>query len=353
MKIALLNDTHFGCRNDSPAFADYQKRFYDELFFPYMKENNIKHLVHLGDVVDRRKFINFKTANFFRQKFMKRLWEEKIDTHIILGNHDTYYKNTNEVNAISELCTTYDGQNEPWIYAGPKTVNLGGLDILFLPWICDQNYEESMYEIENSTAEICMGHLEIKGFEMHRGFMNEHGLDKTAFHRFEKVMSGHFHNKSDDGQIYYLGTQYEMMWSDYKDPKGFHIFDTDTRELTRVSNPMRIFRKIYYNDTMEDYDKVDISRFDKSFIKLFISNKTDEDMYNRFIQRIYDTLTVHDLNIFEDTTDVNTSVPETIEQGEDTTTFLNNYIDHIETDLDKGKIKEKIKELYQEANDGN
>ena len=281
---------------------------------------------------------------------MKRLWEEKIDTHIILGNHDTYYKNTNEVNAITELCTTYDGVNEPWVYAGPKTVNLGGLDILFLPWICDQNYEESMYEIENSNAEICMGHLEIKGFEMHKGFMNEHGLDKTAFHRFEKVMSGHFHKKSDDGQIYYLGTQYEIVWSDYKDPKGFHIFDTDTRELTRVSNPLRIFRKIYYNDMMEDYDKVDISRFDKSFIKLFITNKTDEDMFNRFVQRIYDTLTVYQLDIFEDTQDVNTSVPE-IEQGEDTTTFLNNYIDHIETDLDKNKIKEKVKELYQEASE--
>jgi ubiquitin C-terminal hydrolase len=73
-------------------------------------------------------------------------------------------------------------------------------------------------------------------------------------------------------------------------------------------------------------------------------------MFNRFVQRIYDTLTVYQLDIFEDTQDVNTSVPE-IEQGEDTTTFLNNYIDHIETDLDKNKIKEKVKELYQEASE--
>jgi len=132
MKIALLNDTHFGCRNDSPHFVQYQERFYNEVFFPYIKEHNITTLVHLGDVVDRRKFINYKTANFFRQKFMKRLWEEKVDTHIILGNHDTYYKNTNNVNAITELCTTYDGENEPWIYAKPKEVTLDGLKILFI-----------------------------------------------------------------------------------------------------------------------------------------------------------------------------------------------------------------------------
>ena len=52
MKIALLNDTHFGCRNDSPAFMKYQNRFYEELFFPYLVYNNITTLIHLGDVVD-------------------------------------------------------------------------------------------------------------------------------------------------------------------------------------------------------------------------------------------------------------------------------------------------------------
>ena len=85
MKIALLNDTHFGVRNDSEAFRKYQLRFYNEIFFPYLKEHNIKTLVHLGDVVDRRKFINFQTAHNFQKKFWKRLWDLKIDTHIILG----------------------------------------------------------------------------------------------------------------------------------------------------------------------------------------------------------------------------------------------------------------------------
>ena len=162
MKIALLNDTHFGARNDSPAFLDYFMRFYNEIFFPYLKENNITTLVHLGDVVDRRKFSNFKTAHTFREDFMHRLYKEGIDTHIILGNHDTYYKNTNEVNAIKELCTTYDGIKEPWIYDKAVTKNFGGTDICLIPWICDDNYEHSINEIENSNAQIALGHLEIK-----------------------------------------------------------------------------------------------------------------------------------------------------------------------------------------------
>ena len=152
MKIALLNDTHFGARNDSPAFLNYFMRFYNEIFFPYLKENNITTLVHLGDVVDRRKFINFKTAHTFREDFMHRLYKEGIDTHIILGNHDTYYKNTNEVNAIKELCTTFDGIKEPWIYEKATTINFGGTDICLIPWICDDNYEHSIHEIENTNA---------------------------------------------------------------------------------------------------------------------------------------------------------------------------------------------------------
>ena len=94
MKIALLNDTHFGARNDSPAFLDYFMRFYNEIFFPYCKESNIKTLIHLGDVVDRRKFINHNTAHNFKKVFWDKLDELNIKTYVIIGNHDTYYKLT-------------------------------------------------------------------------------------------------------------------------------------------------------------------------------------------------------------------------------------------------------------------
>jgi len=348
MKIALLNDTHFGCRNDSPAFLEYQNDFYDNLFFPYLIENKIDTLIHLGDVVDRRKFINHNTAHNFKVKFWDRLDELNIDTHIIIGNHDTYYKNTNEVNALQNLNISKTAK----IYTRPADVNFGGLDILFLPWICDDNYDDSIYAIDNSTSPICMGHLEVKGFEMHSGHFNEHGLEKSQFIKFEKVLSGHFHKKSDDGRIHYLGTQYEMTWSDYNCPKGFHIFDTDTREIERVSNPKNIFKKIVYNDKENDYKTFDISEYNNCFVKMFISNKTDDNVYNAFVERFYNTINVHELQIIEDPADINSTVREDIlEQGEDTLTFLNNYIDNVETDLDKQKLKSFAKELYMEASE--
>ncbi len=111
MKIALLNDTHFGARSDSPIFNEYFYKFLETNFFPYLKQNNITTLIHLGDVVDRRKFVNFKIAHDIRNRFFNRLWKEKIDTHIILGNHDTYYKNTNLIFARNTAAVFFLNNN--------------------------------------------------------------------------------------------------------------------------------------------------------------------------------------------------------------------------------------------------
>ena len=352
MKIAILNDTHFGVRNDSEAFRNYQLRFYNEIFFPYLEKHNIKTLIHLGDVVDRRKFINFQTASIYRKQFWDRLYKEKIDTHIIIGNHDTYFKNTNEVNAIDNLYTSFDGINEPFIYTRPKVVDFDGTPILLMPWICDDTREESIQMLNTAKADLCFGHLEIKGIEMQNGVINEFGNDKADFKRFDRVVSGHFHKHTDDGQIFYCGAQYEMTWSDYQDPKGFHIFDTETREIERIWNPLTIHKKIIYNDKIKDYNNLDLKPYHNHFIKLIVLNKTDDEQFDKFVERLYNEITVHDLNIIEDYSDIKASVrDDVIEMGEDTVTFLNNYVDQLETDVNKTKLKEYLKSFYIEAND--
>lgn len=349
MKIALINDTHWGARNDSPAFIDYFNRFYNEVFFPYLQENNINTIVHLGDVVDRRKFINHNTAHNFKLNFWDKVDLLNIDTHVIIGNHDTYYKNTNEINALQNLNISFNTK----VYTSCETVNFDGLDILFIPWICDANMEDSLHNIDKSTAQIVMGHLEIKGFEMHKGHLNEQGLDKDLFKRFEKVITGHFHKKSDDGQVYYLGCPYQIMWSDYNCPKGFHIFDTATRELTRVPNPLIMFKKFIYDDKKEDYSKKDLSDYENTYVKLFISQKTDSDMFDKLLDRFHNEINAYEINVIEDlSSDINSTVKENIlDQGEDTLTFLGNYIDQVDTTLDRAKLKTFAKQLYVEASE--
>jgi len=353
MKIALLNDTHFGARNDSLIFDDYFHKFYDDVFFPYLKEHNIQTLIHLGDIVDRRKFINYRIAHNFRHKFLQRLWAEKIDTHILIGNHDIYFRNTNKVNAVQELCTTHDGLNEPWIYEEAKVVDFDGLKILMLPWINPENEAESLDILKKAEADICMGHLDLNGFRMMDSIVQTHGYDKSIVQRFERTYSGHFHHKNDDGQIFYLGSQYEMTWSDYNNQKGFNILDTETREVEFIPNPYTIFKKLMYDDTETNYDKFDITDYNQKFVKLIVVHKKDNQMFDRLLEKLYNKISVHELKILEDYSDLSaTNVSDDVVEGsEDTMTLVNNYVDQLPVDLDKEKLKVMIKETFIEAQD--
>mgnify|MGYP003114863642 FL=1 len=346
MRIALINDTHFGCRNDNPNYANYIYKFWEEQFFPYLEQNNIQDVIHLGDVLDRRKFVNFKTLNDFNNRFVSRIKDYNVD--IIIGNHDTYYKNTNEINSPREL------MNWGNVYENPVVVERGGMRMLYLPWVTPENLEQTTMMLEQESADIVLGHLEIKGFEMQKGTFSDSGLDKKLFRRFEKVISGHFHKKSDDGQIYYLGSQYEMTWHDYNCPKGFHVLNTETRELERIINPLTIHDKIYYNDEENEYKLLyNYDQHRDKYLKVIVEKKKDYYLFDKWIDGFYKETNVHDIKIIEDYSDLDASTvaDDIAERSEDTPTLLDNYIDELETDLEKSRLKKLMKSLYTEAGD--
>jgi len=352
MLIALINDTHWGARGENPQVHDYFLRFWETQFFPYLKEHNIKTVVHLGDVVDRRKFINFKIAKDFKERFMNRFWKEGIDTHILIGNHDIYYKDTNEVNAIETLCTSFDRIHEPFIYPGPKTVYFDGIPIAFVPWINDQNVQETKSFLRNTPAQIVFGHLELAGFEMDKGNICTTGLDRALFDKFDKVFTGHFHHKSHHGNIYYLGAQLEMTWADYGDSRGFHVFDTNTRELTYIINPLKLFQKLSYDDTLQDFhfwQNYDLSNCANSYVKVVVLKKTNPYLFDTMIDALYKVNPI-DINIVEDFTDVPPEDDaELVNQAEDTFTILTKTVQALETPLNKSRLIDTLREVYNEA----
>src|SRR5690606_15484591 len=128
--------------------------------------------------------------------------KRKIDFHVVIGNHDTFHRNSNRVNSPELLLSGYDTIK---VYSSPQNVKIGDLDFAFLPWICSENYEESMEFINSTKSQVLMGHLELKGFEMYRGSVNEHGMASSVFDKFDEVYSGHFHTRSKKGNITYLG----------------------------------------------------------------------------------------------------------------------------------------------------
>ena len=352
MKLALITDTHYGLRGDSIAFENYIYKFYDNVFFPYLEKHDIKTVIHLGDVVDRRKYINYRTLNQFRTKVINRLWDMKIDTHILVGNHDLYHKSDTSINSIQELFSTYDGKIEPWIYNTATEVEFDGLKILFVPWITEGNEKNSLDLIKNTKAQIVMGHLEIAGFQMHRGTPNAFGQDPTMYDTFDMVMTGHYHHKSDNGTIFYLGAPYEMTWSDYQDVRGFHIFDTDTKKLEHIRNPYRMYHKIFYNDKDKTFEEVvdrDYSIYENTCIKLVVQEKCEPYWFDIVMDKIYKH-NPFNLTVVEDYNNelLSVSPDMTVDQAKNTLEILSTYIDGTKTEF-KTEIQELIQDLYKDA----
>jgi DNA repair exonuclease SbcCD nuclease subunit len=351
MKLALITDTHYGARLDNQIFAEYFQKFYDNIFFPYLDEHNITTVIHLGDVVDRRKYINYKTLNDLRENFIYRLWKMEVDTHIIVGNHDTFYKNTSTPNSMTELFSTANGTVEPWIYDAPREVNYGGLLILMVPWINSDNYDECINAIKTTKAEVMMGHFEIRGFMMNSSRVCDLGMDQKIFDKFDLVFSGHFHHKSSNGPIHYLGNPYEITWSDCGDTRGFHIFDTETRELERIVNPYKMFHKIFYNDSKETFESItekDYSEYTGSIVKVIVEEKNNPFWFDTLLDKLYKN-NAASVSVVENF-DMEFEEGE-IDQAEDTITILSKYIDSLKLDVNKKKLDNLMLTLYNEALD--
>jgi DNA repair exonuclease SbcCD nuclease subunit len=349
MKICILGDSHFGCRGDSLDFHKYFEKFYEEVFFPYLKANDIEVIFQMGDLFDRRKFINFNTLHLCRRYFFDRCEILGIKVHTILGNHDVAFKNTLEVNSTGLLLNEY---NTVEYYDNFQTVEFDGVEIDVVPWICDGNEKEIFESIKDSKAQICFGHFEIAGFEMDRGNVCDHGLDKNILSKYDIVLSGHFHHKSKNGNITYVGTPYEMTWSDYNDPKGFHIFDTNTRELEFIKNPYTMFNKVIYDDSVTDFEywkSYDYNEKQNTYVKLIVLNKQNPFLFDHVMDNFYKA-GVSDLTIVEDFTDMLIEVDQDIiDQAEDTISILSKHIDNLTLDVEPEKLKTLMRELYVEA----
>ena len=350
MKFALLNDTHAGVRNSSDIFINYQEDFYTNVFFPYLLENDIKHIVHLGDALEHRRFINYKALNAHRVHFLDKLREHGITMDIVPGNHDVYYKNTLQLCALKELFGHY--MNEISIHMDPTVLEFDGFKLGMVPWICQENQTEVFDFLDNCKADMIGGHFELSGFEVMRGMvLPGHGQDGVLerLRRFETVVSGHYHTKSNQGNIHYLGSQMEFFWNDCDDPKFFHVLDTETRELTPVRNDLTLYEKIYYDDTKHDYNAMDLSHLDRKFVKVIVINKTDAFTFERLLDRIQNQK-IHELKIQENLNEfIGENVADSGLEVEDTGQLLAGYVDNVETILDKDRLKAELMDLMTEA----
>ena len=348
MKVAIITDTHYGGKNDNLAFAEFQRRFYEGTFCPICERERVAKILHLGDVFDRRKYSNYQSLALAKEMFFDPAREFKI--HMLVGNHDAYFKNSNHINSVSLTCKEYD--NITLYQEIPEVIEIEGHHIFLVPWIAPAHRPAALNMISKAKADIVMGHLEINGSEMVPGLYCDHGLDREMFKRYERVFSGHYHTQQDDGHIRYLGAPYEITWNDYNTAKGFHLYDTATREFEFYQNPHRMFKKIFYDDSQTDVLNMDLTEYANTYVKIFVVNKTDFYTFDRFVDRCYNEGDFYELKIVEDFSDLdpNSIADEALEEVEDTLTLLEKYVDEIDSvSLDKKKFNRLLKMLYIES----
>jgi DNA repair exonuclease SbcCD nuclease subunit len=340
MRIAIITDTHYGARKGSKLFHDYFELFYKNVFFPTLEQYGIDTVIHMGDAFDSRKSIDYQSLEWAKRVVFEPL--KNYQVHMIVGNHDSYYKNTNNTNSPQLLLKDYPNIQT---YSDPSEIRVGNLDILLLPWICSENEEKTLKMIKKTKAKVAMGHLELQGFRVNSQIIMEHGLEANIFKDFSRVFSGHYHTRSNNGNVFYLGNPYQMFWTDVNDTRGFTIFDTETLEHIAIDNPYRMFYNIYYEDT--NYQTFDTREYENKIVKVVVRKKSDTKKFEKFIDKLYSS-NIAELKIIEN---FDIQEPEDFEafESEDTISILNRYIQEAEINLDKSTIQKMMQEIYQEA----
>lgn len=350
MKIALVTDTHAGVRNDLECLQEHQNRFWANEFFPELKKRGINQIVHGGDFFDKRQYLTLKTMENTKNIFQKLLSDSGCHMTMILGNHDVLYRNTNIVNSPENLF----GSDKNITIINEPTVVFDSM--LLVPWINKENLEATLKIIKKSTVPYCLGHFEINGCEMHKGTVATEGLEVKTFKKFKKVFSGHFHTRSINGNIEYLGSPFEMTWNDYNDSRGWHIFDTETGDIEFIPYKESMFFKVEYDSKDNSRSWVPYKPEDLSgkFVKVIVTIKNSHYDFDMWLKRIQSyvpqELQVFDNNVSIEGIDFDVS---DIGEGLSNLEIIESKIDMLSDSNysahEKNIIKTKMALLYNEV----
>ena len=130
--MILLGDLHLGARNGSSHFSTYFNKFFTDVLFPYMKKNKITHIIQLGDLFDNRTNLSYKAFHACKDIWFKQMGEHGFTMEVLIGNHDTTYRHTLEINSPELLLGEYKHID---VITSATQKNYDGMNIdIIHPW---------------------------------------------------------------------------------------------------------------------------------------------------------------------------------------------------------------------------
>lgn len=246
-RIYTVTDLHFGIRNNSIVWKDMMVEFFD-WFISDIKKNGFDPeqdvLFILGDIFNSRESINLMILSSVIELFDKLEKEFKHGIHILVGNHDVYYIDNNDVTSVSIMDRMLGKVNG---YYSPKNINISGKKCLMLPWIT--SFDEIHKILNEDDSEYLFCHMDINEMKYASGTNIEKSVSKELLSKYKHVYSGHIHIRQTNGNVTYFGTPYQLDSGDSDNIKGYHYIDTtDDFKLHFVENtisPKFKFLNIY------------------------------------------------------------------------------------------------------------
>lgn len=281
MKIAIITDLHFGVRKDDPFFLEKQKEWWVNQFMETVKSENIKTVIHLGDLLDNRRYTNSNTL-FELNKLMSMLDDEGIYLYNIIGNHDTYYKNTNRVNTPQLFFPQYQH-----IVDDIEFVRIGKYDFYLVPWLTEENQDRILTKLDKideatRAKTYLLGHFEIAGINVN-GRIMEHGLEQSLFFGWKKVLSGHYHAPSITNNIHYIGNPFYHTWNDYGADKGFYIYNSEDDEFNHIETS----DVVYHIFTLDELKEINTDDYKNQIIRIKVDNlKDNQKILNPILEKL-------------------------------------------------------------------
>lgn len=366
----MLNDIHFGVHNADEVFSNHQKLFFEEVFFPYCREHDIKNVFVLGDLYHNRTNLHVKSLYKSRKMFLEPLRDSGMHCEMILGNHDIFSNHISDISSVKEVLGYFS--NTVKIYTKPVEMTYDGTKVLWIPWINKSNLSKTKQMINDTDAKVAFSHLELNGFEYYPGIVSkinplkEHVKTKDL-EKFDAVYTGHYHHKSSKGNIHYLGSQTQMSWNDYGSAKFFHVWDSENpNELTEVRNPNELYSHYYYDDSKHSSFSEYLSEHEESFerifrnkfVKVYVVNRQTPAIFDQLIPLLNKESCAHDIKIVEREFTKNNDdngLLESIEQpikAMSNQQLINTYVDEFYTekeDIEADLLKMMMNEIYSEA----
>lgn len=351
MKIAIIGDMHWGIKGGDANFLEFQKYWFEEAL-KKIQAAGIFIIIQTGDMFDVRSHMKLNVMHTMLTWFPDILDKYGIREWITYaGNHDVFYR---DINDITSLCLFKQIKCEVKFAVFEDTVGVLG-KLAFVPWLNKNNEERLLNELSSKNVDYVFGHFEMIGMPMiPGGIICDNGLEVSAFKKYKRVISGHFHTVSNSLNCTMVGTPYHLNWGDVVDGnnRGFWTLDTNTDELELIKNEdgMSMFAVIEY-DHKFDYNDKSFNDYKGTIVKVVVNEKDSEKHYKKFVE-ILNKASFLEYKIIDNTIIVMEKVTiseETISSN--TLDSMSSYIDLQEQfdDVSKESLKMLSKEIYMEV----